>query len=180
MVKVIALDLVGVLVKEKADVLNETEDKIERFFGPNKSDQEFIEHVKEEFDLTDLEIENIAKDIISKLYVLKDPDIVNKLKENYPNIRLAIATNHVSYIKEFIKNNIDIEDIIISADINKIKPNVDFYFEVCDILNEEPNNILFVDDNQNNVYGASEIGMQTIKIDREDDVFNKIKKYVRN
>ena len=89
-----------------------------------------------------------------------------------------IATNHVSYIKEYIKNNIDIEDIIISADINKIKPNPDFYYEVANILNEEPNNILFVDDNQNNIDGAKEIGMQTIKIDRYDDVFDKISRYL--
>ena len=177
MVKVIALDLVGVLVKEVIE-LEGIEDKIERFFGPNKSDLEFINQVKEITNLSETEIINITKNIINKLYGLKDKDIVKKLKEKYPNIKLVIATNHVSYIKEYIKNNIDIEDIIISADINKIKPNPDFYYAVANILNEEPNNILFVDDNQNNIDGAKEIGMQTIKIDRYDDVFDKISRYL--
>lgn len=177
MIKVIALDLVGVLVKEVIE-LEGIEDKIERFFGPNKSDLEFINKVKEITNLSETEIINITKNIINKLYGLKDKDIVKKLKEKYPDIKLVIATNHVSYIKEYIKNNIDIEDIIISADINKIKPNPDFYYAVANILNEEPNNILFVDDNQNNIDGAKKIRMQTIKIDRYDDVFDKIKKYL--
>lgn len=177
MIKVIALDLVGVLVREVIE-LEGIEDKIERFFGPNKSDEEFINQVKEITNLNETEIVEIAKNIINKLYGLKDKDIVNKLKENYPNIKLVIATNHVSYIKEYIKNNIDIEDIIISADINKIKPNHDFYYEVANILKEEPSNILFVDDNQNNIDGAKEIGMKTIKIDRYDDVFDKIDRYL--
>ena len=47
MIKVIAFDLVGVLVKEIDFPLNEIEAKIERLFGPNKSDDEFISQVKE-------------------------------------------------------------------------------------------------------------------------------------
>ncbi len=179
MIKVIALDLVGVLVKEVKE-LDGIEDKIERFFGPNKSDEDFINQVKEITNLSETEIINITKNIINKLYGLKDKDIVNKLKEKYPDIKLVIATNHVSYIKEYIKNNIDIEDIIISADIGKIKPNHDFYYEVANTLKEEPKNILFIDDNQNNIDGAKEIGMQAIKIEKYDDVFDKIREYLED
>ena len=39
-VKLIMLDLVGVLIFEKDNVLNDKEDKIERLFGPNLSDEE--------------------------------------------------------------------------------------------------------------------------------------------
>ena len=38
MIKVIALDLVGVLVKENDFVLDKTNEKLERLFGKNRSD----------------------------------------------------------------------------------------------------------------------------------------------
>ena len=41
-IKLIMLDLVGVLVFERDDVLNDKEDKIERLFGPNLSDEEYL------------------------------------------------------------------------------------------------------------------------------------------
>ena len=46
MIKVIAFDLVGVLIKETNLPLNEIEAKIERLFGPNTSDKEFVDFVK--------------------------------------------------------------------------------------------------------------------------------------
>lgn len=178
MIKVIALDFVGVLVRE-LDVLNEIEDKIERLFGPNKSDAEFIKQAKERVNLEDAEIIDITKNIVNKLYEIKDKELVAKLKNKYPNIKIVIATNHVSYIEEFIKNNYDI-DYIISANIGKIKPNTDFYYEVANITNEKPENILFIDDNQDNVDGASKTGMKTIKINRGDDVFDKVEEYLNH
>ena len=42
MIKVIAFDLVGVLVREIDFPLNEIDSKIERLFGPNKNDEEFL------------------------------------------------------------------------------------------------------------------------------------------
>ena len=42
MIKVIAFDLVGVLVREKDIDLTPEEDKIERKFGPNLSDADFM------------------------------------------------------------------------------------------------------------------------------------------
>lgn len=178
MIKVIALDFVGVLVKE-LDVLNETEDKLERLFGTNKSDIEYLYQAKERVNLNDDEIINITKSIINKLYEIKDKKLIKKLKDKYPNIKIVIATNHVSYIEEFIKNNYDI-DYIISANIGKIKPNEDFYYEVSNITKEQLENILFVDDNQDNIDGANTTGMKTIKINRGDDVFNKIEEFMRN
>ena len=177
MIKVIALDFVGVLVRE-IDVLNETEDKLERLFGPNISDEDYIKQAKERVNLSDCEIIESAKQIINKLYVIKDKELISKLKNKYPDMKIVIATNHVSYIDDFIKKNYDIDDVIISANINKIKPNHDFYLEVANIVKENVDNILFVDDNQDNIDGAKEVGMHTIKIDRGDDVYNKIVEYL--
>ena len=177
MVKVIALDFVGVLVRE-LDNLNNNEGIIERFFGPNKTDEEFINQVKEKINLTDIEIINTTKNIINKLYEIKDIDLINKIRNKYSNIKIVIATNHVSYVEDFIKNNFDVDNIIISAKINKIKPDIDFYLEVASIVDEKTEDILFIDDNMDNIIGASKANMQTIKIDRLDNVFNKIDEYL--
>ena len=42
MIKVIAFDLVGVLVNEKDIDLSEVEDKLERMFGPNLNDADYL------------------------------------------------------------------------------------------------------------------------------------------
>ena len=42
MIKVIAFDLVGVLVNERDIVLSNEEEKLERLFGPNLSDEEYL------------------------------------------------------------------------------------------------------------------------------------------
>ena len=42
MIKVITFDLVGVLVSEKDIELSEVEEKLERMFGPNLNDEDYL------------------------------------------------------------------------------------------------------------------------------------------
>ena len=73
-VKLIMLDLVGVLIFEKDNVLNDKEDKIERLFGPSLSDEEYLNNeINIIYDKN--ELIDITKDIINKLYYVKDKDI---------------------------------------------------------------------------------------------------------
>ncbi|MBP3461421.1 MAG: HAD hydrolase-like protein [Bacilli bacterium] len=174
MIKVIAFDLVGVLIGEKNIKLETIEEKLERLFGPNLSDLEYLKQAKKISNLTDKEIIDITKNIINKLYTIKDDKLINKLREKYPNIKIVIATNHVSYIREYLINNFNVDNIIISAEINKIKPNIDFYKEVSNITKTNIEEILFVDDNIDNVNGALSSGMKAIKIDRHDSVYEKV------
>ena len=46
MIKVIAFDLVGVLVSEKDIELSEVEEKLERMFGPNLNDEDYLKQAK--------------------------------------------------------------------------------------------------------------------------------------
>ena len=73
-IKLIMLDLVGVLVFEREDVLNDKEDKIERLFGPNLSDEEYLNN-KINIIYDKNELIDITKNIINKLYYVKDKDI---------------------------------------------------------------------------------------------------------
>lgn len=174
MIKVIAFDLVGVLVTEKEINLNDTEEKLERLFGANESDEDYINKASL---ITNENIIDITKNIINKLYVVKDRDIFRKIKEKY-QVKIIIATNHVSYIKDYIINNLDIEnidDIIISAKINKIKPNKDFYEYILDKYNIKNNELLFIDDNIKNINAAASMNINTIKVNKDTDILEKLK-----
>ncbi len=173
MIKVIAFDFVGVLVSEKDIELDVYEDKLERLFGDNYSDEEYLNTAKG--IVGNLNIEEVTKGIVEKLYEIKDKDLFNKIKKMYSDIKIVIATNHVSFIRDFINNNFDnLDDIIISSEIHEIKPHEEFYRYILNKYKIEPQELLFLDDNIKNVEGASNIGINAIKIDKGDDVFSKI------
>ena len=173
MIKVIAFDLVGVLVREKDIELSDQEDKLERLFGPNLSDKEYLnlarKYAKEE------EIIDITNNIINKLYEVKNKDLINSIREKYTNIKIIVATNHVSYVRKYIENNIkNIDDIIISAEINRIKPNEDFYNYILNKYKLKPQELLFIDDNQHNIDGANKLKIETIKVDKDTNLIDSI------
>ena len=179
MIKVIAFDLVGVLVKVKDIKLTNKESKLERLFGDNYSDLDYIKASKEIIN-NELNIIKTTKGVINKLYEIKHKDLFKIIKEKY-NIKIIIATNHVSYVKEYILNNLDnnyLDDIIISAEINKIKPNKDFYNYILNKHKIKPQELLFLDDKINNINGAKELGINTIKVDKETELLKEIEKYM--
>ncbi len=180
MIKVIAFDLVGVLVSEKDIELSEVEEKLERMFGPNLNDEDYLKQAKKIVE-KDLEVINTTKVLINKLYKIKDKRIFKKIKEINENVKIIIATNHLSFVKDFIKEsfNIDyLDDIIISAEIHKIKPNLDFYQYILNKYSIESKELLFLDDNINNINGAQALGINTIKIEKDTNLIDEISKFI--
>lgn len=176
MIKVIAFDLGGVLITEKDIKMSLDEEKLERLFGPNISDDEYL-RIAKNIVPNNIDIIKITINIINKLYEVREKDLLLNIKNKYPYIKIVIATNHVSYIREYINNNLDIkniDEIYISAEINKIKPNKDFYEEIVNKMKCKPDEILFLDDNQNNVDGAKEYGLNAIKVDKNMNLFEKV------
>lgn len=180
MIKVIAFDLVGVLVSEKDIELSEVEEKLERMFGPNLNDEDYLKQAKKIVE-KDSEVINTTKVLINKLYKVKDKKIFKKIKEINENVKIIIATNHLSFVKDFIKEsfNIDyLDDIIISAEIHKIKPNLDFYQYILNKYSIESKELLFLDDNINNINGAQTLGINTIKIEKDTNLIDEISKFI--
>lgn len=180
MIKVIAFDLVGVLVSEKDIELSEVEEKLERMFGPNLNDEDYLIEARKIIE-KDLEVINTTKVLINKLYKVKDKKIFKKIKEINENVKIIIATNHLSFVKDFIKEsfNIDyLDDIIISAEIHKIKPNLDFYQYILNKYSIESKELLFLDDNINNINGAQALGINTIKIEKDTNLIDEISKFI--
>ena len=180
MIKVVAFDLIGVLAFEKQIELTLDEDKLERLFGKNKSDDEFLLLGKEKIG-ENKPIFDIAKNIISKLYKVKQENVFESLKKSYPDIKLVIATNHISFIKKFIEDSFNtklLDDIIISANIGKIKPNIDFYEYILEKYKIKASELLFLDDNSDNIDGANKIGINTIKVEKNMDLLNEINEFI--
>lgn len=178
MIKVIAFDLVGTLVKERDINLTEIESKLERLFGPNISDEEYIEKVLNDFNSKE-EVVNKTLDICNKLYEIKDKKIINNLIKKYPNVKIIIATNHLTYIKEYLINNFKlINDHIISSDIHIIKPNKDFYLYILNKYNIKPYELLFIDDNQNNIDSPESLEIRTIKVNKDTNLIKEIERII--
>ena len=179
MIKVIAFDLVGVLVKETDYPLNEIESKIERLFGPNKSDEEFLSLVKQNItESSDEVIISIANKIINSIYEIKfDLNKLKLLKENHPDIKLVVATNHVSFIQDYILKSFRnvFDKIYISANMNTIKPDSEFYNNLLNDLNISPQEMLFLDDSQKNILGAKQCDIKTIHVIKGMDILKEIK-----
>ena len=177
MIKVIAFDFVGVLVSEKDVNLSETEDRLERLFGPNISDEDYL-NIGCKYEKNKKKLIDITKDIINKLYKINDLDLFKNIKKIDKNIKIVIATNHVSYIREYFKDNFDnkyLDDIIISSEIHEIKPNKEFYRYILNKYDLNTEELLFLDDNESNILGAKAMGINTIKVDKNMDILKEIK-----
>ena len=182
MIKVIAFDLVGVLVKEKDIELTELETKLERLFGPNLSDSEYLIQARQ-YHPKDVVIMRTTVDLLNHLYEVKDTELLSKLREKYPDTKIVIATNHLSRIRNYIGEALgvlNLDKVYISADIHKIKPNKDFYEHIYTDMKVKPEEILFLDDNQENIDGAITCGLNTIKVEKGMDLYKEIVAYLDN
>ena len=176
MIKIIAFDLVGVLVNERDIELTDVENKLERMFGPNLNDSDYMIEARKIIE-NDSIIMNTTESLIDKLYKVKDRNIFKKVKEKYPNVKVIIATNHLSFVRKFIEEsfNVDyLDDLIISAEIHKIKPNSDFYQYLLNKYKINSDELLFIDDNQDNIVSAEKMGISTIKVEKNTNIIKKI------
>ena len=176
MIKVIAFDLVGVLVSEKDINMSFEEEKIERLFGPNINDSDYLKEARKIIEKDNVIIRT-TESLIERLYEVKDDSLFKNLKEKYPYIKIIIATNHVSFIRNYVGEAFGVEyldDIIISAEIHRVKPNKDFYEYILDKYNMKPSELLFLDDNVKNIDSASKLGINTIRVDKTTNILKEI------
>lgn len=176
MFKVIAYDLVDVLVTKKAIELNENEKYLEKIFSDNLDNLDYLDKARKIIEEDSIIIET-TENLINKLYQVKDKNIFKKVKEEYPTIKQIIATNHVPYVKKFITENLDmnnLDDVIISTEIKKIKPNKEFYNYILRKYRIKPNELLLIDNDKNNMEIANEFGIQTILVNKKTNLENEI------
>lgn len=174
-IKAIAFDLGWVFIKENDFLLSPQEEILERQLWRINEDEEYIERAMLKLWLSRAEVIKSIEMIILNIYELRDESIFTKL----PKLKFAIASNHLSYIhkrlkKKWVEKYFDV--IIISADIHLEKPNPDFFKILISKLNELPQEILFVDDDENNINAAKKLKIQTLHYDRWKDLASEVLK----
>jgi putative hydrolase of the HAD superfamily len=108
-------------------------------------------------------------------------ELIHSLKINNYNIYLLSNNNKetANYLRKLPFYQ-DISGDVFSCDYNTIKPNQDIYNILLNKYDFIPEECLFIDDNQNNINTAIELGFNVIKVepDNYNNLINELSKYV--
>ena len=103
--------------------------------------------------------------------------IINELKNKGYKVGLLSNLRLMDYkrYEEQIKK-INFDYLFLSYELKSIKPSSDIYLQVINALNCEADNIIFFDDNQKNVNGAKQLGINAYQVTGENikEIFYKI------
>ena len=180
-IKAIAFDFGGVLVRENDYPLSEIAQILEKSWGniaPINNNEEYYSWAVKFTGLPKNELEKITKEIVENIYELRDPDIFQYIS----GFKFAIASNHLSAVHSWldiskVKNKFDY--ILISSDIGVGKPKKEFFEKLALGLNEKAENILFIDDEIENIEAAGKLGFLVLHYDNSKDLREEILKYVK-
>ena len=168
MIKHIFFDMVGVLAEERTESLTEEERIVFEAKDKYKFDEDFYEHLKYVFeDKSEEEINEIVLSETRKSLMPINLDIIAKIYEYDPKIKIHVITNHISVAKQWFHENFPygISNVFTSGEIGVAKPS-QYFFEYClkkAGANKEES--LYIDDyikntEVANVYKYEVLGMQ--------------------
>lgn len=109
--------------------------------------------------------------------------LIDETKESYPDIKICIATNNASTVKDYINEKFKsspIDYIFTSEDLNLSKPNPKFFEYILNHYNIKPNEMLFLDDKEINTMFAADLGINTIDVRKDTIVLKEIKEKIEN
>ena len=117
--------------------------------------------------------------IVSNIYDIKYNPIM--IKQIYPDLKILVASNHIKAINNLLeKEFINVfDDILISNYVNAFKPNSNFYEKLIEISKVKPDEILFLDDNIDNIKGAEKLGIKTLLVNKNDNIHENIIKILK-
>lgn len=106
---------------------------------------------------------------------------INKMHEK--GFKLCVGSNQEETRANYLlKKHNDIfslfEKIYISANLHKVKPNKEFFYDILKDLNTDVNNIIFIDDDCSNINSAKKIGIKTFEYKSINDSFDEIIKEI--
>jgi putative hydrolase of the HAD superfamily len=157
-----------------------TEDQIFRRYESGQfTDEEFREVIRQTlgFPLSDHEVDTAWNAILLDIPTDRI-DLIHKIRQNYPIFLLSNTNNiHITASNNYLKkthgiNSLDIlfDQLFLSYEMGMWKPDTEIYFEVLRLINLEPNEVIFFDDNLQNIESAKAIGMQTILVESTTSV----------
>ena len=165
MIKAIAFDLGRCLICENDIKMSPQEEILEKEFGNINSDEEYFAWATQTLSMSEKEIKSILKNLWPKLYSLREDWIFEKILKKYPQMVFAIASNHISMMRESLEHLWILEKckvVLISWDCGYEKPNEWFYQLLVKKLWMPADEILFIDDSEKNIKGAKKVWLHTI------------------
>ena len=172
-IKAIAFDLWGVLMQENEYPLSAVEETLEKQFGKINTNEAYYAWAQKATNLSEEEIKDMVSDIIANIYDMREYDLFDHL----PKIKIAIASNHLSAINTWI-DNMELREkchcVLISGDSGVEKPNKDFYEKLIAKLDEKPENILFVDDDKENIEAAKHIWFSVLHYNHAKNLVQEV------
>ncbi len=181
MIKAIAFDLWGCLIWENDIKMSLQEEILEKEFGKINSDQKYFDWATQTLSSSKEEIKSILADLWPKLYSLREKWIFEKILMEYPEMIFAVASNHISMVKESLRYLWILEMckvILISWDCGYEKPDAWFYNLLVEKLWLSADEILFIDDKEENIEGAKKVWLETIHYHRENLLSESILSYL--
>jgi putative hydrolase of the HAD superfamily len=95
-----------------------------------------------------------------------DIDLVNSIRSLRPHYKTALLSNAWDDLRDMLVNRWQISDafdqIIISAEVGVMKPDPRIYQIALERLQVKPSEAVFIDDFEENLEGARNVGLQTI------------------
>lgn len=172
MIKIIALDIGGVIAYQDFSRLSEQEKFLLQMYREEISISNFsqLELIK-----IKKEIDEKIKDIYTKLYVLMDDSLDTLKYIKQKNFIPSIWTNNRPAIYSWLKQSgilmyISSTQICNSCDMPRgiNKPNPRFYKIALRQLSSKPSQVLFVDDDYRNVSVARKLGIKCIHYSNQE------------
>jgi len=170
MIKVIAFDLGGTLLREKISFSEES-----HFLVPLFDDDKYYDKAIDHFGVAKPLIDKIVDEVIEECFEVRDRNVFTA----FPSYRLAIGSNFTSRMRNFLEKQDMVhyfDPIVISAEIGVNKPEPRFYQILAEKIGEEPGEILFVDNLLVNVDAAEKLGFNVLKYNEGEDLVETVKK----
>lgn len=138
-------------------------DKYELLLSGQLSLADFIDWIAGEVDLTKEQLEEFADDYYYSGQVKEEVErIIRQLKQN---CQVGLVTNDIGYLQQkFDYLGLDglFDQVINSFAVGYCKPSLEFYQAVVNQLEVPPAEILFIDDDQQSLQVAEEVGLSVL------------------
>lgn len=159
----IVFDLNGVLIKRpNTNIIDDKSlNRLRHDFGTGKIDEnEYIDKLSKATQQPRSKIVNILESIYGDVSI--NIPVYNIYRRITSRKCIFTDTNPIQY--RFILKNLDIrpDEIVASHIIGFRKDNINSYIHIEELLGSKKGDILYIDDNQENLYTAIERGWNTV------------------
>lgn len=142
MIKLIVVVFEDVLVEEKDFDFTNDKLAIYNLFKKYKLDETFLKEARKIFE-KDSVINKYLEKLPSEMYSSKKFELLKELKEKYNKAKIIIYSKSISFMRDFIGENIDlnyVDDIIISSEIHYQKgdkTDLEYILDKYDVNKDE-------------------------------------------